>query len=137
MEPHTSHHSLQSSHAASVGGLPSKPQAQVGTGVGGAGVGGGVGGAGVGGPSRSLKASRLGEPFPALEMALGVARPVIASFKSSVVRDGDSEAKRAAMPATWGAAMEVPDKILVAVSLVCQAARTLVPGAKIWVQVPK
>ncbi len=70
-------------------------------------------------------------------MTPGVARRVVASFTCWTVREADSERSRAAMPATCGAAMEVPEIVFVAVSLDDHAAVTPEPGAKISVHVPK
>ena len=44
---------------------------------------------------------------------------------------------RAATPATCGVAIDVPEMVLVAVSLVRQAEVMLLPGAKMSTQVPK
>lgn len=80
---------------------------------------------------------RFGDPVPALEMAPAVAREVNWLLTCSREREAESDTRRAATPATCGAAIEVPEMVLVAVSLVLHAAVTPDPGAKISVQVPK
>ena len=45
--------------------------------------------------------------------------------------------RRAAAPATWGEAIEVPLMVLIAVVEVCHAAVIEDPGAKMSTQVPK
>lgn len=100
-------------------------------------MGGNVGGEGVEGPSLSLYARRFGDPAPGLEMALGEARLEIAALTWFTSRDAESEISNAAIPATCGAAIEVPEMVFVAVSLVDHAAVIDDPGAKILVQVPK
>jgi hypothetical protein len=116
-----------------VGGNVGGEEGEEGGGV----VGGNVGGEGVEGPSLSLYARRFGDPVPGLEMALGVARLVTAALTWFTSRDAESEISSAAIPATCGAAIEVPEMVIVAVSLVDHAAVIDDPGANIFVQVPK
>src|SRR5437879_8041188 len=61
----------------------------------------------------------------------------IAVHTSAGVAAGCVSRKRAATPATCGVAWEVPEKMLVAVSLALPAERMLTPGAKRSRQVPK
>ena len=87
--------------------------------------------------------SSFGDPAPALPMPPqpGVdatsAAAWIAASTSAGVAAGSVWRKRAATPATCGAACEVPEKVLVAVSFAMPAERMLTPGAKRSRQVPK
>jgi hypothetical protein len=79
---------------------------------------------------------RFGEPRPA-----ELTTPVVAEFTISVVtwagvRLGLWLNMRAATPATWGEAIEVPFRLASAVGEVCQAEVIALPGAKRSRQVP-
>ena len=92
--------------------------------------------ASLGAPAASEKASRFLEPAP-----MELRRPAVALLvRKATTAAGDAAGlaakASAATPATWGAAMEVPLKVLIAVALVFQADVMLVPGAKISRQVP-
>jgi hypothetical protein len=50
--------------------------------------------------------------------------------------DGSSPSKRAAAPATWGHAIDVPDRTVVCEFELCPADLMLTPGAKISTQLP-
>ena len=62
---------------------------------------------------------------------------IIAAVTAAGDAPGVVSRKSAATPATCGVAIEVPEIVLVAVSLVLQADVMLEPGAKISTQVPK
>ena len=102
-----------------------------GTGVG---VGVGVGG----GPLvNNEKSSRFGEPVPALltwfrvELLMSAAATVAGDAPGFVSRNN------AATPVTCGVAIDVPEIVFVAVSLVFHDEVMLLPGAKMSTQVPK
>src|SRR6185369_5027964 len=102
-----------------------------GTGVG---VGVGVGG---GAPVSNEKSSRFGEPVPALLTWLRV--ELLTMPAATVAGDavGFVSRNNAATPVTCGVAIEVPEIVLVAVSLVFHDDVMLLPGAKMSKQVPK
>ena len=102
-----------------------------GTGVG---VGVGVGG---GAPVRSENSSRFGDPVPGLPTLFGVELLMIAAVTVAGEADGLVSRNKAATPATCGVAIDVPEIVLVAVSLVLHDDVILLPGAKISTQVPK
>ena len=85
----------------------------------------------------SMNNKRLGEPTSADVTRLGVAEATSA-LRTCV---GDSAPfaprRRAAAPATWGEAIEVPLIVFVAVDDVYQADLMLEPGAKMSRQFPK
>ena len=107
----------------------------------GAGVGVGLGlgvGVGVGvGPVSSEYSSRLGDPDPGLVTLFSVELLMIAEVTVAGEAVVFVSRKSAATPATCGAAIEVPEIVLVAVSLVLQEEVMLEPGAKMSRQVPK
>jgi len=80
---------------------------------------------------------RLGDPVPMPVKRFAVfwlmvwVRVVAALFPCLVLQI------EAAMPATWGHAMDVPEIVLVAVFEPIQADKMLLPGAKVCTQVPK
>ena len=102
-----------------------------GTGVG---VGVGVGG---GAPVNSEKSSRFGEPVPALLTLFGVELLMMAAVTVAGEAVGLTSRNNAATPATCGEAIDVPEIVLVAVSLVLHADVMLLPGAKMSTHVPK
>jgi len=102
----------------------------------GTGVGVGVG-VGVGPPVNNEKSNRFGEPVPAPVTLFGVELLMIAAVTCAGVAVGFVSRNKAATPATCGDAIEVPEIVLVAVSLVLQADVMLLPGAKMSTQVPK
>lgn len=87
---------------------------------------GGVAGTTAGSPY----ANRLGDSVPADVTTLGVASLRIASITWLGTAVGAAERNRAARPATWGAAIDVPLMVLVAVVDVCHAEVMPLPGAK-------
>ena len=96
-------------------------------------------GVGVGpGPApNNEKSSRLGEPVPALVTLFGVELLMIAAATVAGEAVGFVSRNNAATPATCGDAIDVPEIVLVAVSLVRHAEVMPLPGAKISTQVPK
>src|SRR5690606_4972469 len=86
------------------------------------------GGGGVVPPSPTYS-RRLGEPLPGLPTTPLVAAEVSAVETCAGLAEGLSARYRAAAPATCGLAMEVPEMVLVAVSLVRQAEVMEEPGA--------
>ena len=101
------------------------------------GVGVGVG-VGVGPPPVNReKSSRLGEPVPAFVTLFGVELLMIAAVTVAGEALGFVSRNNAATPATCGVAIDVPEIVLVAVSLVLHADVILLPGAKMSTQVPK
>ena len=107
------------------GGVLSPPSSPRGGG-GGVVVGGVGGGVVVGGGSSSAVGagvsseytSRLREPTPGLVTTLRVDDVAIAAATSAGVRAGFCPSASAATPATWGAAIDVPENVRVALSLV-------------------
>lgn len=115
------------------------PAGGVGVGVG---LGGGVGvGVGLGGGGGALPSNeyskRLGEPVPALVTLLSEEPLIIAAPTVAGEAVGFVSRKSAATPATCGEAIDVPEIVLVAVSLVLQEDVMLEPGAKMSTQVPQ
>src|SRR6185295_12847108 len=102
-----------------------------GTGVG---VGVGVGG---GAPVNSEKSSRFGEPVPALLTWFGVELLTMAAVTVAGEALGFVSRNNAATPVTCGVAIDVPEIVLVAVSLVFHDEVILLPGAKMSTHVPK
>jgi hypothetical protein len=80
---------------------------------------------------------RFGEPVPADVTRFGVAAVTRASRTWVGVRALFAPRRRAAAPATWGEAMDVPLMVFVAVDDVYQADLMLEPGAKMSRQLPK
>src|SRR5215212_9582971 len=99
----------------------------------GTGVGVGVG---VGPPLKSEKSSLLGDP-DALVTLFGVELLMIAAVTVAGEALGFVSRNNAATPATCGVAIDVPEMVLVAVSLVLQDDVMLLPGAKMSTHVPK
>src|SRR5262249_42564785 len=88
--------------------------------------------------SSSLGAAAGAVPLPPQPDVDGIwAAAWSAGSTSAGVAAGCVWRKRAAPPATCGAACEVPEKVLVAVSFAMPAERMLTPGAKSLRQVPK
>ena len=77
----------------------------------------------------------MGEPAPGDPTTPCVALVVIAVVAAAGVAAPEASA-RAATPATWGEAIEVPLMVLVALSLVFQAEVMPRPGAKMSTQEP-
>ena len=102
-----------------------------GTGVG---VGVGVGG---GAPVNSENSSRLGEPVPALLTWFRVELLTMAAVTVAGEALGFVSRNNAATPVTCGVAIDVPEIVFVAVSLVFHDDVMLLPGAKMSTQVPK
>jgi hypothetical protein len=73
--------------------------------------------------------SRSGVPFFRSATRRGVAWVTMWAATWAGVQFGSWERRTAAAPATWGDAMEVPDKIAAAVFEVCHAAVIALPGA--------
>ena len=96
-------------------------------------------GVGVGGgpPLNSEKSRRLGEPVPAPVTLFGVELLMIAAATVAGEAVGFVSRNNAATPVTCGVAIDVPEIVFVAVSLVRQAEVMLLPGAKMSTQVPK
>jgi len=96
---------------------------------------GGVGGAGGAPPSATNNNLLVSEDLRP------VSAPVTASSSKACRTEegfmfGSASKMRAAPPDTWGQAMDVPLKVALAVSDLCPADRTLLPGAQIFVQEP-
>ena len=101
----------------------------------GAGVGVGVG---VGPPPpNNEKSSRFGEPVPAPVTLFGVEPLTMAAVTVAGEALGFVSRNKAATPVTCGVAIEVPEIVFVAVSLVFHDDVMLLPGAKMSTQVPK
>src|SRR5205085_431839 len=83
------------------------------------------------------KSKRLGEPVPALVTLLRVALLTIAAVTVAGEAVGFVSRNNAATPVTCGVAIDVPEMVLVAVSLVFHDEVMLLPGAKMSRQVPK
>ena len=88
-------------------------------------------------PVNSEKSRRLGEPVPGLVTLFSVEPLMIAAVTCDGVAAGFVSRNKAATPATCGDAIDVPEIVLVAVSLVLHAEVMLLPGAKMSTQVPK
>jgi len=100
--------------------------------------GGGVGvGVGGGPPLNNEKSSRFGEPVPALVTWFSVEPLTMAAVTVAGEAVGFVSRNNAATPVTCGVAMDVPEMVFVAVSLVFHDEVMLLPGAKISTQVPK
>ena len=84
-----------------------------------------------------MNASRFGEPVPASVMAAGVAAFTIALVTVVGVADGFDCRYNAAIPATCGDAIDVPDHVAVVVGLPIIDDVMLTPGAKMSRQVPQ
>ena len=102
-----------------------------GTGVG---VGVGVGG---GALVNNEKSSRFGDPVPALLTLFGVELLMMAAVTVAGEAVGFVSRNNAATPVTCGVAIDVPEIVLVAVSLVRHDDVMLLPGAKMSTHVPK
>ena len=76
-------------------------------------------------------------PGAELVTRLGVALDTICEATAAGVAVGLADKAKAATPVTWGEAIEVPDRILVAVALVFQAELMPPPGAYRSTQVPQ
>lgn len=98
--------------------------------------GGGVG-VGVGPPPINENSSRLGEPVPAFVTLFGVEPLMIAAVTVAGEALGFVSRNSAATPATCGDAIDVPEIVFIAVSLVFHDDVMSVPGAKMSTQVPK
>jgi len=89
-----------------------------------------------GAPAASEYTNRLGELVP-IELSLFKEAEVV---KKDVTAEGDAvgfaSRTSATTPATWGEAMEVPLMVFVATSLVFQADKIELPGAKMSRQDP-
>ena len=79
----------------------------------------------------------MGEPVPALVTLFGVELLMIAAVTVAGDALGFVSRNNAATPATCGVAIDVPEIVLVAVSLVLHEDVILLPGAKMSRQVPK
>lgn len=90
-----------------------------------------------GAPLAKENASRLGDPVPTEVNRLALALVSKKETTAAGVAKGLACKAKAATPATWGEAMEVPLMVLVAVLLVIQAEVMLEPGAKTSTQLPK
>src|ERR1041385_248768 len=102
----------------------------------GTGVGVGVG-VGVGPPVNSEKSSRFGEPVPALLTWFRVEPLMMAAVTVAGDAVGFVSRNKAATPVTCGVAIDVPEIVFVAVSLVFQDDVMLLPGAQMSTHVPK
>ena len=81
--------------------------------------------------------SRLGEPVPAFVTLFGVELLMIAAVTVAGEALGFVSRNSAATPATCGVAIDVPEIVFVAVSLVFHDDVMLLPGAKMSRQGPK
>jgi hypothetical protein len=79
----------------------------------------------------------LGDPVPGFVTGFVVALLMIAAVTVAGDAPGFVSRKRAATPATCGVAIEVPEIVFVAVSLVFHDEVMLEPGAKMSTHVPK
>src|SRR4029079_10404889 len=95
------------------------------------------GGGGGGAAPNSEKRRRFGEPVPALVTWLSVALLTIAAVTVAGDAVGFVSRNNAATPVTCGVAIDVPEIVFVAVSLVRHAEVMLLPGAKMSTQVRK
>ena len=94
-------------------------------------------GGGVGPDAINENSSRLGDPVPAFVTLFGVELLMIAAVTVAGEALGFVSRNSAATPTTCGVAIDVPEIVLVAVSLVFHDDVMLVPGAKMSTQVPK
>src|SRR5215208_6009350 len=94
-------------------------------------------GVGVGALPNCEKSSLLGDPAPALVTLFGVELLMMAAVTVAGEAVGFVSRNNAATPVTCGVAIDVPEIVLVAVSLVLHADVMLLPGAKMSRQVPK
>ncbi len=95
-------------------------------------------GAGVGAGSNDAEYANLfGEPRPTLVIASRVAELISAAVTAAGVADVRVSKYTAAIPATNGDAIEVPDNVAAAVVEPLYADGMLVPGAKMSTHVPK
>jgi hypothetical protein len=95
-------------------------------------------GAGVGAGSNDAEYANLfGEPRPTLVIASRVAELISAVVTAAGVADVRVSKYTAAIPATNGDAIEVPDNVAAAVVEPVYADGMLVPGAKMSTHVPK
>src|SRR5689334_4548635 len=100
--------------------------------------GGGVGvGVGGGPPLNNEKSKRFGEPVPGLVTWFKVEPLTIAAVTVAGDAVGFVSRNNAATPVTCGVAIDVPEIVFVAVSLVFHDDVMLLPGAKISTHVPK
>src|SRR4030095_1239810 len=83
------------------------------------------------------KSNRLGEPVPAPVTLFSVALLMIAAVTVAGEAVGFVSRNKAATPVTCGVAIDVPEMVFVAVSLVLHADVMPLPGAKMSRQVPK
>merc|ERR1719384_1686595 len=92
---------------------------------------------GVGGapPSPTYK-SALVSPVLKPVRTFSAALPSSSSKTAEAFLSGSASRTRAAAPETWGQAIDVPLKLRLPVSKVCDALTTLLPGAQIFVQDP-
>ena len=79
----------------------------------------------------------MGDPVPGLVTLFGVEPLMMAAATVAGEAVGFVSRNKAATPATCGEAIDVPEIVFVAVSLVLQEDVMLEPGAKISTQVPK
>ena len=94
-------------------------------------------GVGGGAPVRSEKSNRFGDPVPGLLTWFNVELLMMAAVTVAGDALGFVSRNKAATPTTCGVAIEVPEIVLVAVSLVLHDEVILLPGAKMSTQVPK
>ena len=96
-------------------------------------------GVGVGGgaPVNNEKSKRFGDPVPALLTWFRVELLMMAAVTVAGEALGFVSRNNAATPVTCGVAIDVPEIVLVAVSLVFHDAVMLLPGAKMSTHVPK
>jgi hypothetical protein len=80
---------------------------------------------------------RLGDPAPGFVTTSAVALASILVSKPAGVRLGSSSRSKAATPATWGAAMDVPLRLKLPAIVFVFAETMLFPGAKMSMHVPK
>ena len=95
------------------------------------------GGGGGGAAPNNENSKRLGEPVPAPVTLFGVELLMIAAVTVAGEAVGFVSRNNAATPATCGVAIDVPEIVLVAVSLVFHDDVMLLPGAKMSTHVPK
>ena len=89
------------------------------------------------GPPLDENSSRLGEPVPAFVTLFGVELLMIAAVTVAGEALGFVSRNSAATPATCGVAIDVPEIVFIAVSLVLHDDVMLLPGAKMSRQAPK
>ena len=88
-------------------------------------------------PPINENSSRLGEPVPAFVTLFGVELLMIAAVTVAGKALGFVSRNSAATPATCGVAIDVPEIVFIAVSLVFHDDVMSLPGAKMSRQVPK